>query len=248
MRHDALGVVARIRDGAEALAEELRALGLRAHAANSGIFVELAERGDGNYPIPDAIRKHRPDCYLSVAEHGGAFTGATGYGVIVCSFGGQPLRAHHIEEGGRGGCGIHARFSTGNGAYTIEAGLGSDEIVITKHRVSKLGGNVAKLISKVFFAGDVPTTAWTCNVCGTRLDHAPSPKELSAHARTCHGRFHHAAVTLPKAIEFLRDPAAIIAAKNKAQCGNCRCVHYAIRDRRAPAQLPSMTIEERDAA
>jgi hypothetical protein len=132
-------VVARRAGEDAALAEDLRAKGLRAKLVRGAVVVDLPKSdGDrGYYDIPPGLGGST--FLIDVAEEGGAFT-KTGHARVVCGVSGKPLRPYYMPRNGHLANGQHAFFSVPEQVITVSAN--KENIKITRHVLSEVGDRV----------------------------------------------------------------------------------------------------------
>lgn len=207
-----------------ALAAALVAAGHRARLVRGAVVVELRAAPDGTYPIPPAAATGR--LVIDAAECGGGMT-KTGWAQVVCAPDGIPMRPYYVPRGGHRACGEHARFSATE-IVVISASKGSTWISITHYRPER-EGLVARLVETHIWEGEAPAIEWSCSTCEARADKVPGDRGV--HQRVddpetaCSGRMEWERLAIPEALDWFQ--AAAIAARQKAGCYHCRCLHYA---------------------
>lgn len=148
---------------------------------------------------------------------------------IVCGLRGSMLRPYFIQTPcARTGYRLAASFSVKGGLVIVSAWSGKPLVTIMRYTIECARGQLSVRRTTVW-AGEVLTTRWRCNICGDAAD-----RDTREH-HWCDGLPSKPSKPtdiepLPPSGEPFR--AAVLAARIKAECLECRHVHYGIVDSR----------------
>lgn len=218
-------IVSRIQWGSQPLLERLDKRGIKAKLVKDGIVIELPSSPSAQglrYEVIDEVKSN--PLFIDVSEEGG-LGGKSKAGVVVCGLGGKPLRPYRRPRRVTS-CGASARFSAPMVVATVTAYCDDHRIAIREHRIAS-DGKFAWIESDILWGGEIKPIGWRC-VCGIFLDEStknPGEHTHPQNGKRCRSKLTLVHTRLPQGTK--RFLGAVIAAKDKALCHHCRCVHFA---------------------